>query len=1175
MSSSGQENMVPSAPVSGRPGLLERWVRSRTKLMDFFSLSAPSATGAAGGAADATAASSAKSGSAARRKEHALIRSRSKSHAEVVGRSASAPPSHLGSARNLFAAEAHDEPEDDGAQNGVSTVSYQDLVSPKHRTTERENGNREDTSSLQKRAKEAAAPNGSTSGSQVMDGHNHDRSVLEQVGATQTGTAASLAVNPQIENGLVAREFVSVPGKVHPGTADRVKGDEQRTGGYEDSVGDETARASESKAAEALQPLFTANEAVYLVQTMSKYTELAQRHPNLVPRTLAATEQRSRARREALNRSGGTGVLTSEDEVLFQAELAAIHALREFADLVVWADRHRAEELWAALELVEVMPTMAHCLVVGSRDVIVQVYQALAISIQSVTETSSLARLFHSYDVTTTAIMCEFEVSDEDILYLYLSCMKTIAQRLDVGTMELLRFFFNQETKEMPIYSYSLRFYDHEDGIVRTAVRNITLCIFRLPVPELHDLIVTQSEDKRHYFRRFARYVSSMASTTRKLYARYRLHVLGQDRASSESGVRAQVPTVAKTPATTAMSARANSSNPLPEDGKASGSGATVQGVHGGDSGSTSATDAAHAKEARRLRNLFYDHVSEISNLFEYANEIMRVSREKLAPCLGAILVDDFFRSIIGVVARKGPQCQGSPSTQAQVASAALIFSIALQRITDQLLSQVLALETLAPQGQQRSKMTFCQGLKVFTAICEDETSLLIALNCFVFLLRDRIVTLEDLYSQGLMMTSSSRGDLVFDVTNLKARSAEDGDGTEPSVSFEQLAGEGGQGEGLSRGRGHAALPTPGEHYKRDVHDYDESVGGCTVDSRAASRCSSRAHLNASMSVSNLYDFDPHDLLWMSSPHNSSSQLLKTASLNARLVQLPNLKLGRSLGAGESETPTPQRKQMLSTASPSGQEGATWISSTQSAAATTSGAADAEHLEDAPLEEVLYTLFFYSHKLKSIRVFANAAFLLFALASKGPLEIDFVNVAASIMNDISKRISTDLFDRDDVTDAMIHHVHDVFYRAAFLQADLSGFSVLLELSNMGLLDEDMDPDVRNPKSGESAQDVKRSEKADAGDAAVFDFNPYDAYAIVILMHLIDKLTAKADLMLAASPVRPQFGRAGARDGQRICSVSHLRDVFQVGVSVSVQQKEKNLLNVFALANTYQYGRFDD
>lgn len=84
-----------------------------------------------------------------------------------------------------------------------------------------------------------------------------------------------------------------------------------------------------------------------------------------------------------------------------------------------------------------------------------------------------------------------FDFDNEELLAYYVSFIKTLSFKLNSNT---IHFFFNevgylsivinihliQTTREFPLFTEALKFYNHSESMVRIAVRTVTLNIFRV-----------------------------------------------------------------------------------------------------------------------------------------------------------------------------------------------------------------------------------------------------------------------------------------------------------------------------------------------------------------------------------------------------------------------------------------------------------------------------------------------------------------------------------------------------------------------------------------------------------------------------------------------------------------------------------------------------------------------
>ena len=71
----------------------------------------------------------------------------------------------------------------------------------------------------------------------------------------------------------------------------------------------------------------------------------------------------------------------------------------------------------------------------------------------------------------------DFDFSDSEILAYYVSFLKTLSLKLNPVTVQ---FFYNTQTGDFPLYTEAVKFFTHEDSMVRIAVRTATLNIFRV-----------------------------------------------------------------------------------------------------------------------------------------------------------------------------------------------------------------------------------------------------------------------------------------------------------------------------------------------------------------------------------------------------------------------------------------------------------------------------------------------------------------------------------------------------------------------------------------------------------------------------------------------------------------------------------------------------------------------
>ncbi|CAG4961173.1 unnamed protein product [Parnassius apollo] len=74
-------------------------------------------------------------------------------------------------------------------------------------------------------------------------------------------------------------------------------------------------------------------------------------------------------------------------------------------------------------------------------------------------------------------IVHKFDVSDEEVMAYYISFLKTLSLKLNNHT---IHFFYNEHTKDFPLYTEAIKFFNHPESMVRIAVRTLTLNVYRV-----------------------------------------------------------------------------------------------------------------------------------------------------------------------------------------------------------------------------------------------------------------------------------------------------------------------------------------------------------------------------------------------------------------------------------------------------------------------------------------------------------------------------------------------------------------------------------------------------------------------------------------------------------------------------------------------------------------------
>jgi protein CLEC16A len=109
-----------------------------------------------------------------------------------------------------------------------------------------------------------------------------------------------------------------------------------------------------------------------------------------------------------------------------------------------------------------------------------------------VQNTSSEMSVFYllSNNYINDLIVHRFDFSDEELLAYYISFLKTLSLKLNERTIQ---FFFNELANDFPLYTEALKFFNHQESMVRIAARTLTLNVYRVDYPPLRKFILDRS----------------------------------------------------------------------------------------------------------------------------------------------------------------------------------------------------------------------------------------------------------------------------------------------------------------------------------------------------------------------------------------------------------------------------------------------------------------------------------------------------------------------------------------------------------------------------------------------------------------------------------------------------------------------------------------------------------
>ena len=172
-----------------------------------------------------------------------------------------------------------------------------------------------------------------------------------------------------------------------------------------------------------------------------------------------------------------------------------VENIRSVAEILVYGDQH-TEQLFDyfceknILALFIGILEETHC----SNAIKIQIIQTVSIIAQNIRSEISLYYILSNNHVNRL-ITHPFNFADEEVVAFYISFLKTLSLKLNPETIQL---FFNDRLNTLPLYEEAIKFFEHPEGMVRTAVRTITLNVYRIDDPIMRTF-VTQGPPARYF----------------------------------------------------------------------------------------------------------------------------------------------------------------------------------------------------------------------------------------------------------------------------------------------------------------------------------------------------------------------------------------------------------------------------------------------------------------------------------------------------------------------------------------------------------------------------------------------------------------------------------------------------------------------------------------------------
>ncbi|XP_027919665.1 protein TRANSPARENT TESTA 9-like isoform X1 [Vigna unguiculata] len=156
-----------------------------------------------------------------------------------------------------------------------------------------------------------------------------------------------------------------------------------------------------------------------------------------------------------------------------------IEALRSIAELITYGDQHDPSFFEFFMEK-QVMGEFIRVLkLTRTVSVPLQLLQTVSIMVQNLKSEHAIYYMF-SNEYINYLITYPFDFRNEELLSYYISFLRAISGKLNKNTVSLLVKTHGDEVVSFPLYVEAIRFAFHEESMVRTAVRTVTLNVYHV-----------------------------------------------------------------------------------------------------------------------------------------------------------------------------------------------------------------------------------------------------------------------------------------------------------------------------------------------------------------------------------------------------------------------------------------------------------------------------------------------------------------------------------------------------------------------------------------------------------------------------------------------------------------------------------------------------------------------
>ncbi|TYK03051.1 uncharacterized protein E5676_scaffold46G001470 [Cucumis melo var. makuwa] len=156
-----------------------------------------------------------------------------------------------------------------------------------------------------------------------------------------------------------------------------------------------------------------------------------------------------------------------------------IEALRSISELITYGDQHDASFFEFFMEK-QIMGEFVRILKISrTATVSLQLLQTMSIIIQNLKSEHAIYYLF-STEHMNKLITYAFDFRNDELLSYYISFLRAISGKLNKNTISLLVKTQNDKVVSFPMYVEAIQFAFHEENMIRTAVRALTLNVYHV-----------------------------------------------------------------------------------------------------------------------------------------------------------------------------------------------------------------------------------------------------------------------------------------------------------------------------------------------------------------------------------------------------------------------------------------------------------------------------------------------------------------------------------------------------------------------------------------------------------------------------------------------------------------------------------------------------------------------